>query len=191
MPVLDQPVIIVIPCYNEERRLPAPRLLEFLEQGPAGIGFLLVDHGSSDGTLALLQSLAALSLGHNQGKGEAVRRDILAALEAAPQAVGFWDADLAAPLEEIPALLEVLRQRPAVEMVLGARVQMLGRQISRRAWRHYLGRVSASLISPLLGLPLYDSQCGAKLFRANPRLAQIFGRRFQARWLFDVEVILR
>ncbi len=199
MPAKDQPVIIVIPCYNEQQRLPVESLLAFLEAGPPEVGFLLVDDGSQDGTLALLEGLArqrpqrlrVLALGRNQGKGEAVRRGVLAALEAAPAAVGFWDADLAAPLEEIPALLAVLRQRPRVAMVMGARVQLLGRRIHRRPWRHYLGRVGASLISLLLRLPVYDSQCGAKVFRADQRLSQVFARPFLARWLFDVEIILR
>jgi glycosyltransferase involved in cell wall biosynthesis len=195
----DQRAIIVIPCYNEENRLPVERLLAFLAAGPREVSFLLVDDGSRDGTLSKLENLrrqcpdrvVVLPLKENRGKGEAVRQGVMAALASGPATVGFWDADLAAPLEEIPHLLGVLDRRPEVEMVMGIRVQTLGRQISRRPWRHYLGRVGASLISLLLQMPVYDTQCGAKIFRANRHLAQVFALPFQARWLFDVEIILR
>lgn len=191
--------ILVVPCFNEEQRLPVQDFLAFLATGPAEVSFLLVDDGSRDGTRQVLEGLGQahpervklLPLQANRGKAEAVRQGVLAALEMTPEFIGYWDADLAAPLEEAAALLDILRDKPEVDMVLGSRVQMLGRRISRRPLRHYLGRVSATLISLLLHLPIYDSQCGAKIFQVNQRLRQIFAQPFQARWLFDVEIILR
>ncbi len=190
--------LIVIPCFNEANRLPVSRLLAFAARAPE-IGFVLVDDGSTDETLSRLRSLESADPGHfivlagssNRGKAEAVRTGVLLALERAPAYVGYWDADLATPLEEIPRFERVLADRPACDAVFGARVQLLGRSIRRSPLRHYLGRVFATFASRVLGLPIYDTQCGAKLFRVNAEIGALFAERFLSPWLFDVEIVAR
>ncbi|MHA1943740.1 MAG: glycosyltransferase [Candidatus Thorarchaeota archaeon] len=190
--------VVVVPCYNETRRLPVSKFEAFLGDA-SDVRFVFVDDGSNDGTRELLRALAQEHAGRvvlvelptNRGKAEAVRAGILRAFEGQPAYVGFWDADLATPL---PALLEfrsLLDARPDLEMVFGARVVLLGRSIERRALRHYLGRVAATAISLALGLRVYDTQCGAKLFRATPCVRGLFEAPFASRWLFDVEILAR
>lgn len=92
-------------------------------------------------------------------------------------------------LDESP--LALLNEVPACEWVLGARVRLLGRRIERRAVRHYAGRVFATAASLVLGLPVYDTQCGAKLFRGSALLRDCRAAPFDSRWIFDVELLAR
>ena len=191
-------LILVIPCFNEAARLPVDALRAF-EGGAARVEMLLVNDGSSDGTLRLLESLreenpsrfSVLNLEKNSGKAEAVRQGMLAAMARNPDFAGFWDADLATPLAELPDFLAVFASKAEIEMVFAARVRLLGRSISRNPSRHYFGRVGATLISSSLGLAVYDTQCGAKLFRVNDTTRAVFAERFLSRWIFDVEIIAR
>ncbi len=193
-----QGVTLVVPCYNEATRLDVAALAEFAA-GQPGLRFLLVNDGSTDATAEVIGGLAArmpgsfeaLPLDQNRGKAEAVRRGMLAALRGAPRYVGFWDADLATPLDALPGFYELLASRPEIDLVMGARVRLLGREIERRAARHYIGRAFATAVSLVLHLPTYDTQCGAKLFRASDELARILARPFFTRWLFDVELLAR
>ena len=190
---------IVIPCYNEADRLQADRFLTFLEEGPPDYRYVFVNDGSRDKTQAVLEELAArsegraqvLELPQNMGKAEAVRHGVLKSLEYEPWCVGYWDADLATPLELIPDMRAVLTEKPEVEVVLGSRVRLLGKAVERKMWRHYLGRVFASLVSLALKIPVYDTQCGAKLIRVTENTARVFEEPFMTTWLFDVEMLGR
>jgi dolichyl-phosphate beta-glucosyltransferase len=188
--------IIVIPCYNEARRLQIHKFEEFVCAGHPQ-RFLFVNDGSTDDTLQVLENLRAndpqryaiCDLPRNVGKAEAVRTGVLLAFDAGPDYLGYWDADLATPLETIPIFCELLDARPDLEMVFGARVRLLGRSIERSGLRHYLGRLVATAASVSLGMGIYDTQCGAKLFRASPAIRSLFQEPFLTRWLFDVEIL--
>ena len=189
--------VIVVPCYNEALRLPIARFRQFL--GDSQVRFVFVDDGSSDNTMERLQELCGgrqdqvtvLQSPHNQGKAAAVRQGVNFALEQGAGYVGFWDADLATPLDAIPQFMSVFRERPDVDMVFGSRVKLLGRQVERRASRHYLGRVFATVVSVMLRLPIYDTQCGAKIFRVRPETRELWAEPFQTKWIFDVELLAR
>jgi dolichyl-phosphate beta-glucosyltransferase len=195
---LPSAVRLVVPCFDEAHRLDVAAFRAGLAAAP-GLAFTFVDDGSTDGTRALLEPLAReapdrveiVALPVNVGKGEAVRAGVRAALGHAPDFVGWWDADLATPLDEVARLEAALAARPTAWMAMGARVQRLGSEIRRRALRHYAGRFVATCISRGLGLRAYDTQCGAKLFRATATPAGLFDAPFVTRWLFDVEVLAR
>ena len=195
---LMQRVALVVPCFDEERCLDVEAFLGARLEGRE-LELVFVDDGSTDGTRRVLEEIRAQRAGPttivdqhpNAGKAAAVRRGVLDALERRPDAVGFWDADLATPFSELPAFVDVLEQRPEVDIVVGSRVKLMGRHIERRAWRHYLGRMFATAASLALELPVYDTQCGAKLFRVTPAVGRVFEAPFLARWVFDVELLAR
>jgi dolichyl-phosphate beta-glucosyltransferase len=189
---------IIIPCYNEEKRLDVACFRDFTSASH-NITFLFVNDGSTDNTLRLLETLkrsaatkfAVLNLQQNRGKAEAVRQGFLTAVDSHPDYVGFWDADLATPLHAIADFLDVAESRPDLEMIIGSRVKLLGRRIERRRSRHYLGRIFATAVSTILGVEVYDTQCGAKLFRVSSSINALFQQPFHSRWIFDVEIIAR
>jgi len=189
------PARIVVPCFNEAGRLDADAFRRF--DGPGS--FLFVDDGSTDGTGAVLSGLvesdpdrfAMLQLERNAGKAEAVRQGVRRAADEGAAVIGYLDADLATPLDELGRLLDELERDDARVAVLGSRVRLLGRRIERGLGRHYAGRVFATLASLAVDLPLYDTQCGAKVFRADARVLEAFAEPFLASWAFDVEVIAR
>lgn len=188
--------VIVVPCYNEARRLEPEGFLPLLAQ--PRVELLFVDDGSRDSTAQVLASMRALAprridvltMPHNVGKGEAVRCGMNRALEEGAAMVGYLDADLATPAAEMLRIYELACEQ-AASVFLGSRVKLLGRDIQRHAWRHYLGRIFATFASIAVALPVYDTQCGAKLFRASATLRAALREPFRARWVFDVELIGR
>jgi glycosyltransferase involved in cell wall biosynthesis len=190
--------ILVVPAYNEAHRLDSDAFVRFARDHP-DTGFLFVNDGSTDETASRLAELCArapdqcafMSLDANAGKAEAVRHGLLAAAGRGAEYIGFWDADLSTPLASVPYFTATLDTHPGVVMVAGARIRLLGRHITRKAARHYVGRVFAAAASIVLNLPIYDTQCGAKLFRAAPDVVEIFDEPFRSRWIFDVEMIAR
>lgn len=185
---------IIIPCYNEEKRLPIKDFQSFI--GKNELHFLFVNDGSSDNTLDVLNTLSSkaekvsvLDLKDNVGKAEAIRQSVLGLEKSDYQYIGFLDADLATPLAEIKNIINIIEQQKK-SVVIGSRVKRLGSNINRRPMRHIFGRIFATLASVILGLPVYDSQCGAKLFTKN--IAQlVFREGFKTHWLFDIEILAR
>ncbi len=190
--------IVVVPCYNEANRLDVDAFKSFANGYP-GIRFLFVNDGSHDRTLEILRELEAYdplaftahSVEKNGGKAAAVRVGILRALDISSDFVAFWDADLATPLETIPDFRAILEARPEIQVVIGSRVNLLGRLIERQPMRHYLGRIAATLASMTLRLSVYDTQCGAKMFRSNQETRDLFDELFRTRWIFDIEILAR
>lgn len=189
---------LVVPCYNEADRLRPDAFLE-LVLASDDVALLFVDDGSTDGTPAILADLAArgqgrigvLTLARNAGKAVAVQRGLVQAAEQLPAYVGYWDADLSTPLAELPAFLGALDGDERLDIVIGARVKLLGRQIVRSELRHYIGRVFATAASVALGVAVYDTQCGAKVLRVTPAVARAVSLPFRSAWVFDVELLAR
>jgi len=187
-------VCIIIPFFNEEKRFNSSHVANFIENHD-DYSFCLVNDGSSDGTLSLLNGLQSsfnqvkvIDLVQNCGKAEAIRQGMMEVLTWNKfEYVAFLDADFSAPIEVIPFMLD---SHPDISVYLGARIKYLGVNIFRDSFRHYVGRVFATLASSTLNLPIYDTQCGAKIFRKD-LIEVAFGEPFISTWLFDLEVIMR
>lgn len=194
---MDQ-TIVVIPCYDEAKRLDLVAFRAFAVR-TKGVAFIFVDDGSRDETHAMLeglkrerpQSIDVLRMPRNSGKAEAVRHGLNTAIGRNPNFVAFWDADLSTGLDEVEPFRNIMRDRPEIEMVFGSRVNLLGRQIQRKLSRHYMGRIFATVVAFALRLPIYDTQCGAKMFRVTDDLRKVLADPFISRWIFDVEIIAR
>lgn len=198
---MDKPrekICLIIPCYNEEKRIK----LEQFKESQEYISFIFVNDGSSDETLKLLKENAkeepgfhVLDLKKNSGKAEAVRQGVLHAmtLEAYSQFdwIGFWDADLSIPLNETSNFL-IYKDiyMPETKAVLGSRINKLGSRINRSYIRHVIGRLVATYLGATVKVHAYDTQCGAKMFRKEI-IEKAFKEPFSTKWLFDVEIILR
>jgi dolichyl-phosphate beta-glucosyltransferase len=190
--------IVVVPCFDEEARLDRAAFERFAVAHP-DVQLLFVDDGSRDNTLQLLQAmhesnpcrLLVHALPRNMGKAEAVRQGLLKAAEMRGKYVAFWDADLATPLDDINDFAALLDSRPDIEMVFGSRVNLLGRNVHRQLMRHYLGRVFATAAAAILGIGIYDTQCGAKMFRVSDHFIANLQKPFIGGWIFDVEMIAR
>lgn len=190
-------IAIIIPCYNEADRLDIYHFIEYAKNN-LNVCFFFINDGSTDHTGKVIHKLTSMSpdqffnknLEPNVGKAEAVRQGFLEAMNRDFDSIGFFDADLATPLSAINNFYQQLEQQN-IFIIIGSRVRLLGRSIQRRPIRHYLGRIFAIAASLVLDIPVYDTQCGAKLFKNDSTLRKVFSIPFKTRWLFDVEILGR
>ena len=189
---------IIIPCYNEANRLHLEMFLNFARKNPK-ISFVFVDDGSKDLTINLLCGAMAalpnqvdvLMMARNAGKAEAVRHGLKFAAKRGDKYIAFLDADLATPLNAINDFISVADRMDNIDVVFGSRAGGLGRRVYRDLHRKAISLVCATMGRMATGMPLKDTQCGAKLFRNNDHLKICLDAPFTAGWLFDVELFLR
>jgi dolichyl-phosphate beta-glucosyltransferase len=201
-------VSVVIPAYNEGVRLPA-----FVEQltrvclatAAPVLELIVSDDGSTPEHLEKERAsveraqarLAEAGSPHrfrflmaerNGGKGSAIRRGWR---ESDPQAewLAFLDADGAVGAEEFLRLATQATTSRSLDVVVGSRIRMAGRHVERTLFRHLQGRIFATLTDLRFQLGFYDTQCGAKLFRAS-MLRPLLDRLQENRWLLDVELLV-
>jgi glycosyltransferase involved in cell wall biosynthesis len=188
----DPEISIVIPSYNEELRLPVTleKIAGYLPSLGGETEILVVDDGSKDRTAEVAESfrrifpnLRVISNGVNRGKGFSVRHGML---EARGRAVLFTDADLSAPIEEAPKLLEALK---TYDVAIGSRA--LDRSlitVHESRFREFAGIVFNTIVRLVLRLPFVDTQCGFKAFRRE-RCQIIFKQQRIERFGFDPELL--
>lgn len=189
---------IVIPAYNEAARIERSlaQIFTYLgaRAGPSEI--IVVDDGSTDGTAEIVRRfgrtrpcspvrLVVLCNDHNQGKGYSVKRGVL---HARGEVVAFTDADLSAPITELPKLIGPI-ERGECDIVIGSRAldrRLIGKR--QPIWRDYAGRLFNLLMRGILGLRFKDTQCGFKAYRRLSVLS-IFQEQRIYGFAFDVEIL--
>ena len=193
------PVSVVIPAYNEQERLPASldKVAAFLnEQVEGSSEILVVDDGSTDGTFesarragAALENenlrVTVLDNGRNRGKGYSVRNGVS---QSRYPWVLFTDADLSAPIEELPKLFTAVQEQDC-DVAIGSRAvdrSLIG--VHQSPFREAMGRVFNLAVRVGAGLPFKDTQCGFKLF-SEKAARDIFSRQLLEGFGFDVEVL--
>ena len=187
---------IVIPCYNESKRFQPERYALFLTRHYS-VYLFFVNDGSLDSTYSRLKTLESdfpkqiqiISHHKNKGKAEAVRTGINEAIKNKEiKRFAFLDADLSTSLEECYEIAAKIDRSKA--FVFGSRIKKIDNNIQRKKYRFIIGRIIATFISNMLKLPIYESQCGCKVFRKD-WVCFAFIDPFLSTWLFDVEIFYR
>jgi glycosyltransferase involved in cell wall biosynthesis len=187
---LRRSISIIIPAYNEEKRLPATlsRVQAYLESTSWEFAeVIVIDDGSGDGTVNVARKAGVRVLRNpaNRGKGYSVRHGML---EAKAEWVLFSDADLSTPIEELEKLWCAV-EREKAQAAIGSRDldrSLIG--VRQPFFREFGGRVFNLVIRLITGLPFHDTQCGFKLFE-GAAAREIFRRQRVERFGFDVEAL--
>lgn len=182
---------IIIPAYNEERRLPGTlqTIVDYLARQPYTAEIIVVENGSTDRTADVVREFARqhpnvrLLTSNPRGKGLAVKTGML----AAGGAYRFLcDADLSMPIEELDRFLPPTLN--GYQVVIGSREAPGARRYGEPAYRHVMGRAFNWLVK-LLAVPgLEDTQAGFKCFTAGVA-RDVFTRQTMEGWGFDVEIL--
>lgn len=184
-------VSVVIPAFNEERRLGATlvTVTEYLREQPWDWEVRVVDDGSADGTVVVAEAAASeewrivVQREPHRGKGGAVKAGLLA---AKGEYRFICDADLSMPIAEIVRFLPP--QAAAFDVAIGSREGLRARRVGEPAYRHVAGRLFNLGVQTLVLPGIEDSQCGFKMFTAGA-VRSIFPKVSVDGWAFDVEVL--
>lgn len=186
---------IVIPCYNEEQRLPRTieQIHRYLDGKNASYEVVLVDDGSADGTRLIMDAAAERhsavrveALPRNRGKGRALAVGVQA---ASGDEILLTDADLSTPIEELDKLQAALNNGAGV--AIGSRALRASRvEISQPIYRVLMGKAFNLIVQAVLLPGIWDTQCGFKLFRAEVA-HKVFAGLTTDGFGYDPEVLFR
>lgn len=196
---------LIVPCYNDQHRLDADQFTDFVGRN-ANYAFIFVDDGSQDRTVDVLTSIQdsvgrdrvwILSLPQNRGKAEAIRQGVLLARSSDFQQnrdlgfIGFLDAELATPLDEIGSLVSMMSDRHEVDLVIANRSVLNGHSLEANAVRNSVRSLISFVAQRTLDLPVSNPQCIVKILRYGRWLESVFGREFTNRSRYDIEILAR
>ncbi len=188
---------VVIPCYDEEKRLLSKEFTDFIDKN-SGYHLCFVNDGSKDKTLDVLYDLqkgredfiTVFDCVKNGGKGEAVRQGMLHMSQFEDlDYIGFLDADLSTDLADFDDLVTTI-ENSDFKIVSGSRISRMGANITKESARKIISLTINFIIRKILKMDFKDTQCGAKIFSKDV-IHLAFDQKFITRWLFDVEIFLR
>jgi len=189
---------IIIPCYNEEKRLDIHAFLSFINKENK-FHLCFVNDGSKDNTIKVLKEIqkenpfrvSIIDIKKNVGKAAAVRSGAKYLHNRGDISfIGFIDADLSTDFKDFDSLLHTLKTNKKLSFVFGSRSKEASEGIKKNGLRSLFSKIIKMLVYFILQLPIEDTQCGAKIFRAQ-LVPVLFKNRFFSKWLFDVELFLR
>ncbi len=189
---------IIIPCYNEEKRLNLNAFIQFINQ-ETEYHLCFVNDGSKDKTVKVLKEIqnvnpakvSIVDIKKNSGKATAVRAGARYLYNKGEiNYIGFIDADLSTDFKDFGELVKTLKTNDKLSFVFGSRAKKASDAIEKDKIRAVISKVVNLLIVLILGLSIKDTQCGAKVFKAE-LVPVIFEKSFLSRWLFDVEMFIR
>ncbi|WP_035084022.1 response regulator [Aquimarina latercula] len=188
---------VVIPCYNEEKRLLSKEFIDFTNSN-LGYHLCFVNDGSTDDTLNVLlelskgreDSISVYNCEKNGGKGEAVRQGVLhLAKDKQLDYIGYLDADLSTDFRDFDDLVQTIATSD-FKIVSGSRMSRMGADITKESARKIISKTINLIIRNILGMSFNDTQCGAKIMDKEV-FNELFKEKFITRWLFDVEIFMR
>ncbi len=184
---------VVVPCFNEEQRLPRTiELIErYLDAQAETYELILVDDGSGDGTRRVMEeaasrhdSIRVVALPGNRGKGRALAEGVMV---SRGDAVLVTDADLSTPIDELPKLEAAVQAGAGVAIgsraIKGSRVEL-----AQPVYRVVMGKVFNLIVQAVLLPGIWDTQCGFKLFRGDVA-RDVFARLTTDGFGYDPEVL--
>ncbi|WP_166382269.1 response regulator [Polaribacter sp. 11A2H] len=188
---------VVIPCYDEEKRLLSKEFTDFIIKN-SGYHLCFVNDGSKDNTLQVLNDLrkgredfiTVYDCEKNGGKAEAVRQGMLhMAKQDDLDYIGFLDADLSTDLADFDDLVSTI-ENSNYKIVSGSRISRMGADITKESARKVISLTINYIIRKILSMDFKDTQCGAKIFHKDV-IDVSFGEKFVTQWIFDVEIFRR
>ena len=184
---------IIIPAYNEEKRIKQTiiALRSYLKPKKYIYEIIVVDDGSTDGTLSVLKDTLSADLRvitiTKSGKGAAVKEGVMSA-DKENEYVFFMDADLSTDPSEIGAFIDIFKEESETNVIIGSRYLPEGSVIIQPPFRNLVGRTFSLIKSKLLGINFFDSQCGFKAFRMQTA-KKLFAKSEIKGFSFDVEIL--
>jgi glycosyltransferase involved in cell wall biosynthesis len=185
--------VVVIPCFNEERRLNPVFFVDLVNTHACELIF--VDDGSTDNTYNVISSLPLaqasfeiIRLDKNRGKANAIRVGLNHALIKGYEFIGLYDADGAIHPQDMGNAFQIIGGSTDINVVSGARILLAGNNVSRLNHRRWMGRIIATLVSLIMGLQIYDPQSPCKVYRASC-LAVISKFNIKTKWFVDAEIL--
>jgi dolichyl-phosphate beta-glucosyltransferase len=183
-------ISIVIPAYNEEKRIKKSliRIIAYLKSKSSKYEIIVVDDGSTDNTSKIVRGLnkniRILQNKRNKGKGYSVKKGVLAARY---RIILFTDADLSTPIEELGQFVKYTND--GYDVVFGSRNLKSSKiKESQPFYRQLMGKTFPLLVNAITSLNFKDTQCGFKLFKAQAA-KEIFSRQTIEGFAFDAEIL--
>lgn len=187
---------IIIPCYNEAKRLKVENINTLLTETDATV--FLANDGSTDTTLQLANRIAVanperikvIHFDKNEGKGKVVYKAVKKVLaDNKYDYISYYDADFSTPTSELTKMIADIKQNN-INFIFASRLKRLNSTIERSTFRHYIGRIITTIVNFKFHLAIYDTQCGAKIL-SKEAVKVAFEKPFYTKWLFDVEIFIR